>query len=109
MTLPGDSGKSPIKVTPMKGTKKSDYSSSGGGGKLLSNLVRGLKDETIEERKGETSRSNSLDVEEKSPKSSSSEETPSVGDEGKSAGNTTEEEHTDFLTSSDFHSQSNNT
>jgi len=107
MTIHGDSGKSPNKVTPMKGTKKSDYSSSGGGGKLLSNLVRGLKDDTIEEKKGETSRSNSLNAEEKSPTSSSSEETPSVGDEGKSAGNTTEEEHSDFLTSSDFQTQNN--
>lgn len=60
-----------------------------------------MKDDTIEERK-ETSRSNSLQVAEKS--STSSEDTPSVGDEGKSAGVTEED---DLLGSSpDFHNQS---
>jgi hypothetical protein len=58
-----------------------------------------MKDDTIEERK-ETSRSNSLQVVEKSS-SSSSEDTPSVGDEGKSAGVTEED---DLLGGSpDFH------
>ncbi len=101
VSLPGDAGKSPIKMTPMKSSnnKKSEYSSSSGA-PFYGNMSRGIKDETIEERRGETSRSNSIDEEEeKSPASSSSEDTPSVGDEGKSAGATEED---DLFTSSDI-------
>ena len=71
----------------------------------MSTLVRGMKDDTIEERK-ETSRSNSLDAQEKSPSSSSSEDTPSVGDEGKSAGATEEDDLLGGSSTTDIHNQS---
>ncbi len=50
-----------------------------------------MKEDTIEERK-ETSRSSNSMEEQALPSSTSSEDTPSVGDEGKSAGVTEEDD-----------------
>jgi hypothetical protein len=61
-----------------------------------------MKEDTIEERK-ETSRSSSLDGQEKPPTSSSSEDTPSVGDEGISAGVTEEDDLLGGTSTTDFH------